>query len=199
MMFDKKLENTVPNVWTAQENVIHFYKLVSVGLGVIVFMLIGALLISYFRDPIVVIRTNSELEFYPSNRVKAPIGKPEVQKFTKEFIAALYVWSDFNVEKLKKEVSVYVSEDLLEKLMSAQTQRYMKELKNKKIFQAVTSIEIEVLNDKVVARFDRLLKIENIPIVIPTELTLTMIQGSSTRVNPMGIYISGMIEHEGAK
>lgn len=198
-MFDKKIENTVPNIWTAQENVIQFYKLTSACLGVIVFMLVGALLISYFRDPVVVVKTDSELEFYPSQRTRAPIGENEVKKFTKEFIASLYVWSNFNVEDLKKEVSVYVEDELLGKLMAAQVQRYVKELKNKKMSQSVTSIEVEVLKDKVVARFDRLLKIEGVPIVIPTELTLSMIQGSSTRVNPMGVYISGMIEHEGSK
>lgn len=198
-MFSKKIENTVPNIWTAQENVIHFYKIVSATLGIVAFCLLIALVVSCFRDPIVVIRTNSETEYYPSERATVPIGKPEVQKFTREFIAALYVWSGFDAETLRKEVSVYVEENLLEKLMTAQVQRYVKELKSKKMSQAVTSIEVEVLADKVIARFDRLLKIENVPIVIPTELTLSMIQGSQTRVNPMGIYISGILEHEGAK
>jgi len=198
-MSHKEIENTVPNIWTAQENVIHLYKLTAVGLAAVVFMLVGALLISYFRDPIVVVKTESGLEFYPSNRSSTTVGKNEIQKFTKEFIASLYVWSEFDNEKLKKEVSTYVDDDLLVKLMSAQVQRYVKELKAKKMSQAVTSIEIEVLADKVIARFDRLLKIEGIPVVIPTELTLSMIQGGRTRVNPMGIYISGMIEHEGTK
>lgn len=198
-MFHKKNENSVPNIWTAQENVLHFYKMASAGLGVLALILMGALIISCFRDPIVVVKTESELEYYPSERTKVVLGTPEVQKFTKEFIAALYVWSGFNAEKLRKEVSIYVEESLLEKLMAAQTQRYVKELKSKKMSQAVTSIEVEVLADKVVARFDRLLKIEGVPIVVPTELTLLMIQGSQTRVNPMGIYISGILEHEGAK
>lgn len=198
-MFNKKNENIVPNIWTAQENVIQFYKIVSACLGGIVFILVGALLVSYFRDPIVVVKTNSEIEFYPSSRTKAAVGKDEVSQFTKQFIAALYVWPDFNAEALKKEVSTFIEEDLLEKLMAAQVQRYVKELKNKKMSQAVTSISIEVLSDKVVAKFDRLLKIEGVPIVIPTELNISMIQGAGTRVNPMGIYISGIIEHEGTK
>jgi hypothetical protein len=198
-MFHKKDENIVPNIWTAQENVIQFYKIVSASLGGIVFILVGALLVSYFRDPIVVVKTNSEIEFYPSSRTKATVGKDEVSQFTKQFIAALYVWPEFNEDALKKEVTTFIEEDLLEKLMAAQVQRYVKELKNKKMSQAVTSISIEVLSDKVVAKFDRLLKIEGVPIVIPTELNISMIQGASTRVNPMGIYISGIIEHEGTK
>lgn len=198
-MFNKKTENTVPNIWTAQENVIQFYKIVSACLGGVVFVLVGALLVSYFRDPIVVIKTNSELEFYPSSRARTIVGKYEVSQFTKQFIAALYVWPEFNADTLKREVSTFIEDDLLEKLMMAQVQRYVKELKNKKMSQAVTSIEVEVLSDKVIAKFDRLLKIEGIPLVIPTELTISMIQGSGTRLNPMGIYISGIIEHEGAK
>ena len=192
-------ENSIPNIWTAQENSIHFYKLVSAVLGALALLLLVALVGTFYRDPIVVVRTNSEIEYYPGHRMEIPIGKPEVEKFTKEFIAALYVWSGFDAGRLKKEVSVYVEENLLEKLMVAQVQRYLKELKNKELSQAVTSIEIEVLADKVMARFDRLLKIENVPIVVPTELTLSMIQGPQTRINPMGIYISGILEHEGAE
>lgn len=198
-MLIKKTENNVPNIWTAQENVIQFYKVVSATLGVVVIGLGVALLISNFRDPIVVIKNDAEIEFYPSARQKTVVGKNEVTQFTKQFIAALYVWPEFNADSLKKEVSTYIEEDLLEKLMNAQIQRYVKELKNKKMSQAVTSIEIEVMSDKVVAKFDRLLKIEGVPVVIPTELNISMIQGPSTRVNPMGIYISGIIEHEGAK
>jgi len=198
-MQNKKIENTVPNIWTAQENTIHFYKMVSVGLGAVVLVLFLSLLISLFRDPIVVVRNGSEQEFYIAERTKAPIGKPEVEKFTKEFIRALYVWKGFDLSQLRKEVSIFAEEDLLKKLMEAQGQRYIKELKNKKMSQAVTSIEVEVLNDKVVARFDRLLKIEGVPIVIPTQVILSMIQGSQSSANPMGIYISGMIENEGIK
>jgi hypothetical protein len=161
-MFIKKTENNVPNIWTAQENVIQFYKVVSATLGVVVIGLSVALLISYFRDPIVVIKNNAEIEFYPSARQKTVVGKNEVTQFTKQFIAALYVWPEFNADSLKKEVSTYIEEDLLEKLMIAQIQRYVKELKNKKMSQAVTSIEVEVLPDKVVAKFDRLLKIEGV-------------------------------------
>jgi hypothetical protein len=198
-MFNRKIENNVPNIWTAQENVIQFYKIISACLGGVVFVLLGVLLVSFFRDPIVVVRTDSELEFYPSSRATAPVGKYEVQRFTKEFIAALYVWPEFNAETLKKEVSIFIQDDLLEKLMAAQVQRYVKELKNKRMSQAITSIEVDVLNDKVIAKFDRLLKIEGVAIVIPTELTISMIQGGSTRINPMGIYISGIKEHEGKK
>ncbi len=198
-MFNKKTENNVPNIWIAQENVIQFYKVVSACLGVLVLGLSVTLIASYFRDPIVVVKTNSETEFYPSTRAKTAIGKSEVTQFTKQFIAALYVWPQFETETLKKEVSVYLEDELLEKLMAAQVQRYVKELKNKKMSQAVTSIEVEVLPDKVVARFDRLLKIEGVPLVIPTELNISMIEGPRTRLNPMGIYISGILEHEGTK
>ncbi len=36
-MVFKKNENSVPNIWTAQENVIHFYKVTTAVLGVLAF------------------------------------------------------------------------------------------------------------------------------------------------------------------
>ncbi|OQW48800.1 MAG: hypothetical protein A4S09_13460 [Proteobacteria bacterium SG_bin7] len=198
-MFFKKNENSVPNIWTAQENVIHFYKVATTAFGGITFILLIALVASCFRDPIVIVKTEQGPEYYVGERKKIEIGKTEIERFTKGFISALYVWNNFESEALKKEISIFVEDELLEKIMAAQIQRYVKELKGKKMSQAITSVVVDVLSDKVLARFDRLLKIDGVPIVIPTELTLSMIQGTQTRINPMGIYISGILEHEGAK
>lgn len=198
-MIFKKNKNSVPNIWTAQENVLHFYKMATAVLSALLFVLFLGFISSCFRDPIVIVKTLQGTEYYQSERKKVTVDKTAIERFTKDFISALYVWSGFQSEKLKREITIYLEDGLLEKLMSAQTQRYEKELKSKNLSQAVTYVEVDVLADKVIARFDRVLKIDGVPIVIPTELTLSMIEGEKTRLNPMGVYISGILEHEGAK
>jgi hypothetical protein len=198
-MTENKTENTVPNIWEAQENTIYLYKIISLTLGAVLVSALGFIAISYFKNPIVIVQSPDKIEYYPSLRKTIEVGKPEVESFTKEFLTALYVWPDYNADRLKKEIAPFVEEELLGKLIDAQNQKYEKDLKGKKLSQAITFIEIEVLGDKVVARFDRILKLEGVPLVVPTEITLNMLKGSSSHPNPMGIYITGVTENEGAK
>lgn len=192
-------ENSIPNIWKAQENMIRFYKLLSIGLGGVVLLLLVFVLAAFFRDPIVVVKNGAVQEFYPSKRTKTAIEKADVEAFSKRFLTALYVWSEFNGQKVAREIAPLVEEALIPKIVDAQTQKYGKQFKDKKLSQAITFVNVEVLDDRVVCRFDRVLKIEGIPLVIPTEVSLAMLQGSQTELNPMGIYVSGIAERDGAK
>ena len=193
------MKNTIPNIWTAQEKVLHLYKCLSLGLGVIGFIMATALLISHFQSPLVVLRKAQEVEFYPSQRKPAPLEKPEVEAFTKQFLANLYVWNDFNGEKIARSIAPFSEEGLTSKVVGGQGQKYLKELGGKHLSQSLAFVEVSVLDDRVVCRFDRVLKIEGIPLVIPTEVTLSLIQGEPTRFNPMGIYVGGIKESENVK
>lgn len=192
-------ENSIPNIWKAQENMIRFYKLLSIGLGSVVLLLLVFVLATFFRDPIVVVKNGAAQEFYPSKRAKTEIEKADVEAFSKRFLTALYVWSEFNGQKLSREIAPLAEEVLIPKIVDAQTQKYGKQFKDKKLSQAITFVHVEVMDDRVVCRFDRVLKIEGIPLVIPTEVSFAMLQGSQTDLNPMGIYVSGISEREGAK
>ena len=194
-----KEENSIPNIWKSQENLIRFYKLLSIGLGAVTVLLLVFMAAMFFRDPIVVVKDAGTQEFYPSKRAKAQLEKPDVEAFSKRFLTALYVWSGFSGEKLRKEISSLAEDALVPKVVDSQMQKYGKEFKDKKLAQAITFVSVEVLEDRVVCRFDRVLKIEGISLVIPTEVTLSLLQGNQTALNPMGIYVAGITERDGAK
>ncbi len=192
-------ENSVPNIWMAQENQIQLFRMLSIALGVVATAILGVAIVLCFRDPIVILKGPDTQDFYPSNRKSVPIEKSDVETFAKRFLAAMYVWNDFDGMRIGKEIQPFAEDNLVLKVVDGQTQRYVKDLKGKKLAQSLAFVEVEILADKVVCRFDRVLKIEGIPLVIPTEVTLTMITGSATRLNPMGIYVAGVTEHERAK
>ena len=192
-------QNTIPNIWTAQENLLHFYRLLTAGLGLLaVFMLILTAVI-YFRDPIVVVKSATKHEFYPSSRGQVSVDKVDVEDFTKQFLEALYVWPEFKEGSLVKEISPFAEEGLVSKVIDAQVAKYGKTLKDKKLEQSLAFVKIKVLDDRVTARFLKILLIEGTPLTVPTEVTISMIQGTPTRANPMGIFVAGIVEHEGAK
>lgn len=194
-----KLKNTIPNIWTAQENMIHFYRMLAVGLGALAAVLLVFATVVSFRDPIVVVRSNSGQEFHPSSRAPMSIEKKDVENVTRRLLDALYVWPEFNTQALAKGLGPYLEDTLVGKIIEKQVQKFGKDFKGKKLAQEITFVKVEVLEDRVVCTFDRVLKIEGIPLVIPTEVTLSMLRGSSTRENPMGVFVSGILETEGAK
>ena len=196
---NERSKNTIPNIWTAQENLIHFYRVICVALGGLAIIFLVVAVAFGFRDPIVVVKSQSEQEFFVSLRAPVSIEKKDVEKVTRRFLDALYVWPEFSAQALTKEITPYAEEALVEKIIEKQALKYGKDFKGKKLTQEITFVSVEVLEDRVVCSFDRILKIEGIPLVIPTEVTLSMLRGNSTRENPMGVFVSGILENEGAK
>ncbi len=192
-------ENSIPNIWKAQENLIRYYKLLSLGLGVVVVILLVFVMVTFFRDPIVVVKDAGSQEFYSSKRTPIEIQKEDVEAFSRRFIKALYVWPEYSSKKLARALAPLAEDALVAKIVDAQTQKYGKQFKDKKLSQEITSVNVDVQNDRVICHFDRVLKIEGIPLVIPTEVSLSMLQGTQTEANTMGIYVSGITEREGAK
>ena len=197
-MIQNKSENTVPNIWTAQENLIHFYKMVSLGLGFLVLIVLVFTAMAYFRDPIVVVKQGAVQEFYGAARQDIKVEKEDVESFTKNYLTALYRWSEFNPKKLAGEITPFSEEGLVPKVMASQTHKLGK-LQDKKLSQDLAFVSVQILADRVTASFLRVLRIEGIPLVVPTELTLSLIEGARTRFNPMGIYVAGIMENERAQ
>lgn len=194
-----KSKNTIPNIWTAQENMIHFYRILSLGLGALAIISLVVSVAASFRDPIVVLKSGMSQEYHHSQRAAVAIEKADVERMTRKFLEALYVWPEFNRQALAKEITPYVEDALVEKIVETQASKYGKDFKGKKLSQEIIFVKVDVFDDRVVCTFDRVLKIENIPLVIPTQVTLSMLQGGPTRLNPMGVFISGIIENEGSK
>ena len=189
----------MPNIWSAQEKIIHFYRILSCGIAAFAILLLVLNVVSWNRDPIVVTKSGKVQEFYQSLRSPVTIEKSDVESFAAEFLTALYVWDEFNAERLEMELTPIADEALIPKLVDGQGTKLSRELKGKKLEQEIAFLKIKVLDDRVVCNFDRILKISGIPLVIPMQVTLTMIQGDPIRMNPKGIYVSGILENEGAK
>ena len=194
-----QIKKTVPDIWASQENLIRVFKLATMSLGGLVVALIIAVVAVSLRAPLVVVDKLDHHNFYPASHRDVQPTREDIQAFSEDFLDALYVWGSFDAETLRASIAPFVDADLAQKIIDAQSSRYSKELKGKKLEEALTFVKVEVLSDRVVCRMDRVLKISGLPLVIPTELTLSMIQAAKTRINPMGIYIVGITEREGAK
>jgi len=191
----RKMKNTVPNIWETQENLIRFYKLaVSALLAATLFLLVVALALA-FRNPVVVVKEGSSQSFYIGKRAGVEIQKTDVEAFTAKVLQALYVWPEFKSELIGKRIAPFAEAALVEKITAKMGEKY-KDFKDKKLSEEIAFLSVEVSDDQVACRFDRVLKIEGIPLVIPTEMTFALLRGEATEANPSGIYVSGITEHE---
>jgi hypothetical protein len=132
------------------------------------------------------------------DRGEVQVGKREVEGFVRQYLTALYVWEGFDPVKLAAQVKPYSEEALVPKILETQTQKFGK-VREKKIAQDISFVRVIVLDTKVTASFLRILKVEGIPLVVPTELTFALIEGPRTRANPVGVYVSGIMENENTK
>jgi hypothetical protein len=193
-----KQENSVSNIWAVQENLIHFYKMVALGSSVAALFILIFTITTYFRDPIVVVRTGSAQEFYATARSEVSVDKKDIDNFIREYLKALYVWESFDPDTLASQIKPYSEEALVPKVLATQTQKFGR-IGDKKISQDISFVKVTVLETKVTCSFLRILKVEGIPLVVPTQLSFALIQGSRTTANPMGVYVAGINETENAK
>lgn len=150
-----------------------------------------------FRSPLVIVTNGQEKTYYQSERKPDSISERDVEAFVRYFIEQMFNWNELVAEKIIKQVSPLVTNGLADKIRIEANQRSEKDFKGKSLSQGVTNIKVQVTEKDVIASFDKVLRIDGLPLIIPTQIAFNIIRGSSTRWNPIGLYVNGMVEHEG--
>lgn len=152
------------------------------------------------QDPFVVIWEEGGKKTYALARRKADsITESDIQSFMLAFLRQLLEWEKLDTDAILHQVSPLVTQGLLERLKQELTQKTEKEFRGKLLSQAITNVKIIVTEKDVIATFDKVIRIDGIPLVVSSEIAFNLIRGSQSRWNPMGLYVNGMIEREGQK
>ncbi len=125
-----------------------------------------------------------------------PISEEAVEEFVKKFLHIRYEWDKLNPQAKRQSLSPIVTSALQQKLFKLLTHLKNKEFQGKETSQAIVNVEVSVTKEKVVASFDKLLRLEGVPIPVPTTLSLHIIQGTPNIWNPIGLLVNGVIEHQ---
>lgn len=149
-----------------------------------------------FSDPIVVVQSENSQSYYGGKRANVSISEKAVEGFVADFLKRRYEWTELDPMTMRKSLSPIVTDGLNAKLFELVTYLKDKEFQGKKTSQSIVNIEVNVTDDKVIASFDKLLKIEGIPIPVPTTVSLNIIKGSANVWNPIGLYVNGIKEHQ---
>ena len=194
---ETKKKSSVINQWLEINNSLVFYKWLSLGLilitGVLVFM------VFYFanEDPVVISIDGENKNYFTSKRANLQIVESDVEKYIERFVLLLNKWDELNTDIIIKNIYPFVTEGLRKRLETYYKTTLEKEFEGQKITQDIANLKVAVTKDHVIASFDKVLRVNNIPLVIPTEFSFELTKGAVTNWNLLGLYVNGITEHKG--
>lgn len=184
--------------WLAINRVLQVYRVTSFLSCGLIAILLCILTYMSLRGPIVVTINDGRKQFFEGKRQNLPITEKDVEDFVHSFIGIVYQWENLKPEEIMNAGAPLMTEGLYEKLKSQLENRTTKEFAGKTLSQSVTNLKVKVTDQSVVASFEKILRLNGVPLIIPSELELGIIRGSASKFNPLGLFVNGITEHEGS-
>ncbi len=178
---------------------LHLHRILNAVAGGVVAILIIVIVVMSFQSPLVIVTDGFDKHYHQTERKADSITEKDVENFVRDFMDQLFNWDQLAPEVILRQVSPLVTSGLLDRIRLELSQKVEKDFKGKTLSQEIVRIKIQVTSKEVIASFEKVLKINGVSLVIPTQMAFNIIRGSSTRWNPMGLYVNGLIEHEGTK
>jgi|GEM_PF-1042148 len=181
--------------WLGVTSELNFQKKLSLSIGAFSGVLALLVMILMFRSPIVAVLNDQQIVMLKAKRQAIPIGEKQIERIVKEFIKQRYQWRDLNPEEISKKIGPFVTDGLRKKVRPVLKDLKNNKLKGKAVTQEITDVEVQVTDKGVIAKFYKVLVVENLPLVIPTGLMLAVVKGARTFLNPEGVYINRVLEN----
>lgn len=176
---------------------LHLHRAINYVAGGMVALLIIVIVVMAFQNPLVIVMAGGNKYYAQSERKSDSLTEKDVEGFIRDFLEQMFNWENLAPEVITRQVSPLVTSGLLDRIRQELIQRTEKGFKGKKLSQAIANVRVSVTEKNVIASFDKVLRIDGLPLVVPTELAFNIVRGSQTRWNPMGLYVNGLVEHEG--
>ncbi|MBX9768801.1 MAG: hypothetical protein K2X47_16120 [Bdellovibrionales bacterium] len=182
--------------WSGVQTILQFQKRLIVALVGLAGFLALVIVITSDPKPIVVEKRNSIFESLEVRREPIAASEEAVGELVNQFVKLRYEWPTFNPEMIVKQLEPITTEGLRVKLVQEFGSKAHENKEGNSIEQSVSRIRPNVSEKAVLASFDRILRVNNVPLVIPTQISVLLSEGPKTSLNPLGLYVNGVIEHE---
>ena len=182
------------NHWVEINEAASYFKLMGLILGITNLGLIGICLLLYFKSPIVALLKEDDVFYLAGQKRKVTLGKGTIERHIRRFIKGHYEWGKLEEKRIARDIKSLVTKGLYQKVLTD-----LEKLKGQfkgKLSQKITSVEVKITAKEAWAKFDRVLRVNEIPLVIPTEISFGFIQGVKHKFNPSGLEINSLKVHE---
>lgn len=185
------------NQLIALNRFLYIYKIIGLGLIILCLVLGAAYIKLANQNPIVVLAKDNNLSYYQGKHLQVSLNESNIKTFVEKFIDRYYNWNDLNPEVIFKNTEPFITDGLKESTLNNFKTRKEKDFFGKKLQQAVAGLSVQVTKESTIAVFDVVLRVDNIPLVVPTQVSLQLVRGVQTEWNPMGLYVNSITIHEG--
>ena len=165
-----------------------FSVLTSCFLAMVVLVQLGKL-------PIVVIQENEKRVYQVGNPKGYELTEGDVKNFVARFIKSRYNWTEFHPQKILEKITCLTTRGFRQKLAPVLGEIKHDE-QDKRVEQYAAFIRPILGDTQTIVNFDRVLRIDGIPLATPTKMALDIIQGEFTPCNPVGLYVHGATEYK---
>ncbi len=182
--------------WSGVQSILQFQKRLIVALVGLAGFLALLMVITGDPKPIVVEKRDSLFEPLVVQRDPVAPSEKSVGELLTQFVRLRYEWDSFNPDLIIKQLEPLTTEAFRSKLLKEFGSKAHENKEGNSIEQSVSRIRPAVDEKAVLASFDRILRVNGVPLVIPTQVSVLLSEGPRTSLNPLGLYVNGVIEHE---
>ncbi len=190
-----KRKNPLPS-WLGLNRELDRQKLLSLILSAINAILVIVITYLVLSPPLVITEDRGKKDYSIARRVNVEVTSRDLEDVASQFILARYQWDQFDRTSIVKGITPFITNKLTGKIKKELTKLAKQFPKDKLISQSVANIQSEVTMEKIKVSFDRILKVDGLPLVTPIEVEFLMMEGNSNQLNPLGIYINNIIQYE---
>ncbi len=196
---DRREVTSAIDHWLSVNHQLRTQKIVSIGVAFVGFIFLGLTLFEMFRPPLVVFEGEKGRIPYLASSKKLNIDEEQIQRFVTEFLYLYNKWEKLEPNDIAKQIEPYTSDELLSKIKDILNQRKNRDFKGREVSQDIAHLKVQVSEKAIVASFDKVLHLNSIPLIVPTQVSFQLTNGNSTKWNPLGLYVNGILEHEGSE
>ena len=183
------------NNWLNLNNKKVFYQylaLISVLTSLILAMIV---LTQLDQAPIVVIQEGEKRIYKVGSLANYELTENDVKNFVTHFIESRYSWTEFHPQKILEKIVCLTTRGFRQKLIPVLGKTKHNE-QDKRVEQYAAFIHPKLGDTQTMVTFDKVLRIDGIPLATPTKIALSIIQGEFTPCNPVGLYVHGLTEYK---
>ncbi len=197
MELNKTADSFSVNQWTALNRFLFIYKAVGVAIAVLCLILGAVCIILSNKSPVVVLASENEFFYFQGRHSQVDLNEGDIKRFVEKFVTRYYNWRELNPEQIIKNIGPLATDGFKDNTLANMKLRKEKEFLGKKVQQSVAGISVQITKESTIAIFDVVLRVEGIPLIVPTQVAFQLVKGAQTEWNPMGLYVNSLTMHEG--
>ena len=190
-------ENRPVNQWAEMNRLLFIYKIASAGNSILCALLVILCFVLSSRDPIVAIAASDDYLLVNGKRTSLELNEANIRRFIERFVKGYYVWKTLNPEEITRQIEPIATEGFREKIFTSLKERKEKVFPGKKVSQDIAGLQVEVTEENTTATFDVVLRVDGLPLIVPTQIRFQLVKAPATDWNPIGLFVNGATVHEG--